>query len=792
MEPAPYAEALEALCRPLAFAAADDFARLERVRSLERTVHQAAQRLLSLAVPEDIKQLVAKVAPAFQEPLAGDARRQAVAQALRTLEPLREPGLPDRLIARSVSCLPGVGPRRAEKLARRGLGTVVDLLFQLPARYDDRRCLTPLGKLEVGSRATFVGEVLVAGFTPLRGRRQRLFQAVVGDGSGTVKLKWFRGGEAVESTVRKGARLRVTGEVRRYRFDKEITHPEIDRLEAGDDPRKNAAPLAPVYAAVEGFPPRTFRRLVAAAVAQYADLVASALPARLAAQRGLPPTPEALRQIHSPGEDADLETLEKRRSPAHERLVLEELYLLELGLALRRAECAGQPGLAVGRGGERLARARRALPFQLTAAQERAFGEICRDLAEPHPMSRLLQGDVGSGKTVVAALAAVSLAESGYQTALMAPTELLAEQHARTLRALLAGDAGMRLGLLTASTPDAAAVHSALAGGEIDLVVGTHALVQADVHFARLGLVVIDEQHRFGVRQRAALAAKAPPSRVPHTLVMTATPIPRSLALTLYGDLDLSVIDALPPGRRPARTLLLREGEGPRVVELLRETLARGEQAYVVYPLVEASEKLDLRAATESARSIQAAFPETRVELVHGRMDAAQRATAMECFERGEAGILVSTSVIEVGVDIPNATLMVVEHAERFGLAQLHQLRGRVGRGRAVGTCVLVARGGTEDSEARLRAMLESTDGFVIADADLRIRGPGEFLGTKQHGRLPDLRFADLIRDARLVALARSTAQETLRSTSRLARAPALARAVKLRWGDRLTLVGVA
>jgi len=792
VQPTPFAEALEALCKPLVFAAADDFARLERVRALERTVHQAALRLLALRVPSDVKQAVATVAERFADGLEGEARRQAVADVLRVLEPLREPDLPERLLARPLSCLPGVGPRRAERLARRGLGTVVDLLFQLPARYDDRRQLTPVGKLEVGRRATFVGEVLVAGFVPLHGRRPRLFQAVVGDASGTVKLKWFRGGEAVQSTVRKGARLRVTGEVRRYRFDKEITHAEVDRLEEGADPREGAIPLVPVYAAVEGFPARTFRRLVAAAVAQYSDLVASTLPPRLTAQRELPTTSEALRQIHAPAGDADLPALVERRSPAHERLVLEELYLLELGLALRRAEYARQPGLPVVGSGKRVAQVTRGLPFQLTAAQQSAWKEIRHDLGLSHPMSRLLQGDVGSGKTVVAALAAVAVAEAGYQTALMAPTELLAEQHARTLQALLAGDPGMRLGLLTASAPGAAAVRVGLADGDIDLVVGTHALVQTEVRFARLGLVVVDEQHRFGVLQRAALAAKAPAGQVPHTLVMTATPIPRSLALTLYGDLDLSVIDTLPPGRSPAKTLLLREGEGPRVVELIRDTLERGEQVYVVYPLVEVSEKLDLRAATESAQRIRAAFPKASVELVHGRMDAAARAAAMQRFERGEAGLLVSTTVIEVGVDIQNATLMVVEHAERFGLAQLHQLRGRVGRGRAPGTCVLVARGGTEDSEARLRAMLESTDGFVIADADLRIRGPGEFLGTRQHGRLPDLHFADLDRDARLVSLARNAAQETLRGAPRLANRPSLARAVKLRWGDRLSLVGVA
>ena len=420
-------------------------------------------------------------------------------------------------------------------------------------------------------------------------------------------------------------------------------------------------------------------------------------------------------------------------------------------------------------------------------------------------MNRLLEGDVGSGKTVVAFLAAVAVAESGHQAALMAPTELLAEQHARTLRRLGAEASekeGLRVALLTASLPrsEAERVRRDLAAGAVDLVVGTHSLVQKAVTFQNLALVVTDEQHRFGVKQRAALTGKSGgdgddmsrfAKRTPHTLVMTATPIPRTLALTLHGDLDLSVIDELPPGRRPVKTLLIRAGEGKRVADLVREATSRGEQVYVVYPLVEESEKVDLRAAEQSTARIAKAFPDVAVDLVHGRLSSAERGAAMARFERGETQVLVSTTVIEVGVDVQGATLMVIEHAERFGLAQLHQLRGRVGRGDRPGTCVLVARGSTEDSEARLSALLETTDGFAIAEADLRIRGPGEFLGARQHGRLPDLRIADLLRDARHIATAREIAADTLRCDPLLRRAPALARAVAARWGERLALVGV-
>jgi len=788
MHATPFAAAFRAVAAPLEFAAAKDFANAERVRDLEASVAAAAARAAALAIPPEARRLLTVVGARFAQPLAASgARSKAIADSLRDLAPLLDPAYADRAVARAVATLPGVGPKRAQQLAQRGLRTIADLLFHLPTRYDDRREQRKIGELPVGARGTFVGEVVVADFVPIRGRG-RIYQAVVGDGTGTLNLKWFRGGEAVASSLKKGVRLRVTGEVRRYRFDKEIIHPEIDVLREGEASAGEG--VVPDYATPDGIPPRTFRRLIAGAVGDYADLVLSALPEKLAAERSLPATPDALREIHTPAANADPEALKARSTPAHERLVLEELYLLEVGLALRHAERAHRAAVAIPPDGARTRAALAALPFALTRAQQRTQHEIARDLARPHPMSRLLQGDVGSGKTAVALLAALAVAEAGAQSALMAPTEILAEQHAATLRALVPE---LRSALLTASTPrsEAAAIRAQLAAGELELIVGTHALLQGDVRFARLALAIVDEQHRFGVVQRAALAARAPAGLEPHMLVMTATPIPRSLALTLFGDLDISVIDELPPGRVPARAELLRAGEGRRVLEAVRATLARDEQVYVVYPLVEESEKVDLRAATESADAIRRAFPQQRVELVHGRQSAAERAAAMESFKRGRSAILVSTTVIEVGVDVPNATLIVVEHAERFGLAQLHQLRGRVGRGSKPGSCLLVARGSSEAGEARLRAMLETTDGFVIADHDLRIRGPGDFLGTRQHGLLPDLRFADLVRDARLVSLAREAARETVRRDPRLAKAPDLARAVDTRWGERLALVGV-
>ena len=802
--PSPFAAAIEVVRNPIAFAAQDDFAHADRVRGLEGTVRASAERALALAIPRDARRALEAVRALFEGSLDATALRAAAPQALALLTPLSAPEFAANALARPLTALPGVGAKRAEALAKRGLRRIADLLYHLPVRWDDRRALQSVAQLEVGHRASFVATVLLSDFVAGRGRGgrpARVFQAVVGDGTGTVNLKWFRGGDAIKGIACKGATLRITGEVRRYRFAKELLHPEIERV--ADEATVEGAsvgpadPIVPDYASPEGVHPRALRRLVSHVVSEYADLAEGFLPAPLVRERRLPEVPAALRALHAPGPDAEVAALSARTSPAHERLVLEELYLLEVGLALRRAARAREPGVPLAAAeGEALRAALVALPFRLTAAQHRAWGEIRADLGRPHPMSRLLQGDVGSGKTVVAFLAALAAARSGLQAALMAPTELLAEQHARTLGRLTAAGGpalALRLALLTASLSraDAAVVRHALAAGEVDLVVGTHALVQEDVGFARLGLAIVDEQHRFGVLQRQALSRHGVGGASPHMLVMTATPIPRTLALTVYGDLDLSVLDELPPGRTPVVTELLREGEGSRIAGAIREATARGEQAYVVYPLVEESEKTDLRAATESTRKIQAAFPTLRVDLVHGRQGATERTEAMARFERGDTDVLVSTTVIEVGVDVANATLMVIEHAERFGLAQLHQLRGRVGRGVRPGTCLLMARGATEESEARLRAMLATTDGFAIADADLRIRGPGEFLGTRQSGRIPDLRIADLLRDARLISVAREAALAAVRRDAGLRRSPWLARAVEARWGERLALAGI-
>jgi ATP-dependent DNA helicase RecG len=830
MSTSPLQSRLDAVIKPLAFAAADDFAHLDRVRDLDGSVAGACRRLLESPVPGPLREVATALAEKFEAAVAAsgdddpDALRTRVGHALSVLAPWREPDWPNRELASPLSVFPGVGPRRAESLARRGLSRVDQLLFHLPTGYDDRRALVEVGDLEVGSRATFIAEVQSTGTATARsrgGRIGRVVEAVVGDSTGSVSLKWFHGGEALEKSLKKGCRILVTGDVRRHRFTKQLVHPEvelIDELEADEAEQKLASRLAglrrvvPRYPTPEGIPARTLRGLVERAVEEYADLAIGYLPGALVTEHGLPDPGEALRIVHAPPFEANLADYEGFASLAHKRLVLEELYLLELGLALRHAEGARLPGIALNVESDRVRALASALPFELTSAQARSWNEIRSDLARPHPMNRLVQGDVGSGKTAVAFLAAAAAAANGMQAALMAPTELLAEQHAQSLQGLVESSSaalGLRIALLTASLPkpEADGVRAGLAAGEIDLVIGTHALVQKDVSFARLAVVVVDEQHRFGVLQRQALAAKREDGRHPHTLVMTATPIPRTLALTLYGDLDASVIDELPPGRSPVKTLLMRSGEGAAVSQLVGETVDRGEQVYVVYPLVEESERVDLRSAIESAERIARAFPACRVDLVHGRLEAEDRRAAMRRFRRGETQILVSTTVIEVGVDVPRATLMVVEHAERFGLAQLHQLRGRVGRGERPGTCVLVSRAsrsrkGAEGAdpdpdrpadrgEERLKAMLDTTDGFEIANADLRIRGPGEFLGTRQSGHLPDLRVADLLRDQRLLGIARTAAFEAVRGDPGLEKSPDLRDAVAARWGERLALIGV-
>ncbi len=683
--------------------------------------------------------------------------------------------------------LTGIGPHRARLLAKLGLETVEDALFYLPARHEDRSRLTPLGSLKLGEVTTVTGTVRGVS-PPPRGRPRVPLIVTLGDGTGFLSALWFNQ-PYLDRVFKRGQRLLIHGKVDRYKSgplqivvkDYEIIEEEPSE---GADETIHTGRLVPVYRLTHGLSARSMRRLMKRLVDDHVERVEEPLPAPLRERRRLASLHEALRAGHFPETEGD-------QVAARRRLVYDDFLLLELGLAIRRQRQGRRPGLAMNPPGMLARRLLASLPYALTGAQQRVWREIRVDMAQPYPMNRLLQGDVGSGKTVVAALAMLTAIEAGHQAALMAPTEILAEQHLMTLTQLLA-PLEIPVTLLTNAVKGKAraSVLRAMARGEIGCVVGTHALVQERVQFHRLGLAVVDEQHRFGVAQRALLRGKG---ESPDVLVMTATPIPRTLALTLYGDLDVSVLDELPPGRRRVVTVARPESKRPEIYEFMRGRIAEGRQAYVVYPLVEESEVSDLRAATDMAERLQQdVFPGLRIGLLHGRLGFQEKERVMREFKGGAVHILVSTTVIEVGIDVPNASVMLIEHAERFGLSQLHQLRGRVGRGAWKSYCILMSDATSEEAKQRLAAMTETHDGFKIAEVDLRLRGPGDFFGTRQSG-LPEFRVADLLRDGAALAVARQDAIGLVREDPSLARPEhrALRAALLLRWRGKLDLAGV-
>ncbi|MFO7259652.1 MAG: ATP-dependent DNA helicase RecG [bacterium] len=679
--------------------------------------------------------------------------------------------------------LKGVGPKRAEALARLGVRTARDLLYHVPRRYEDASTVTPIGSLDVGMDATIIGEVVSKGIIPTRSGL-RIFQAVLRDETGLIECSW-PGQPFLDRTIRKGDLLLCTGPVR-YFQRRQMQPREYVVLGRADEEDGAAGRVLPIYPATEGLSQRVLRSIIDANLDRLLEWVEAEEPFDAARLRkaGVPPLREALEALHRP---ASLAAAERGRR----RLAYEEIFFLQLLYARAHyRETRQRQGIAFERTNELVGALYRRLPFRLTGAQTRALREIFDDMTSPRRMNRLLQGDVGSGKTVVALFAMLLAAENGYQAALMAPTEILAEQHARTLRNLL-GEIPVRLELLTGGLGTAARREAlaAIASGEAALVVGTHALIQDGVTFARLGLAIVDEQHRFGVKQRMALAALG---ERPDVLVMSATPIPRSLALALYGDLDLTVLDERPPGRKRVRTAVRGPAARDRVYAFIAEQVRAGRQAYIVYPLVEESEKIDLRSAAEEYhRLANEVFPEFRVGLIHGQLPGEEKDAVMRAFMAHELDILVATTVIEVGIDVPNATVMVIEHAERFGLSQLHQLRGRVGRGADESYCVLIASGGEEALE-RLRIFERSDDGFEIARADLRLRGMGDFFGARQHG-LPEFRFFQPERDEDLLEVARADARALIASDPELARPEhePLRAVLTARYGERERLYGV-
>ena len=659
----------------------------------------------------------------------------------------------------------GVGPARAAMLEAKGLSTVEDLLAYPPFRYEDRTNVKTIAQLAPGEMATVIAEVRSAKLSTFRRRDLGLFEATFTDASRAVLLvKWFHAAYLAD-VLQPGQRVALYGKVEydSYAGQLSMVHPEYEILSEEDeaDAALHVGRVVPIYEAAGKITTRVFRRLIHGVLERLTP-PPDPLPASIRRRLRLPDLWTALRSLHFPPEQEDLRLLNAFRTPAQIRLIFEEFFWLQYGLAVKRGSARRESGIAFELNDRVRERIKQMLPFKPTAAQKRVLAEIAADMARPHPMNRLLQGDVGSGKTLVAAEAAIIAIENGYQVAMLAPTEILAAQHYYYFRNLFQ-KLGYQVGLLTGSSTkrEKTLMKKLLAEGLVHFAVGTHALLEEDVEFRRLGLAIIDEQHRFGVLQRLRFIRKG---ARPDVLVMTATPIPRTLALTLYGDLDVSVIDELPPGRKPIITRHVTEDQIERVWSFLRKQIEAGRQAYVVYPAIEESETQARKAAEKMYRHLsQVVFPDLRVGLLHGRMPAEEKEAVMESFKRGETQILVSTTVIEVGVDVPNATVMVIEQAERFGLAQLHQLRGRVGRGAEQSYCILVTGPLNDVSRERIRTLVESTDGFYIAEMDLKLRGPGEFFGTRQAG-MPSLRVANIVRDAELLELARREASDFLAS----------------------------
>src|SRR5579863_2684526 len=662
-----------------------------------------------------------------------------------------------------IKYLKGVGPARAEMLDARAIHTIEDLLFYTPFRYEDRSRLTPIRDLVPGQTTTVLAEVLTGGLVQTRSG-MFIYDLSVRDSSGMLRCKWFNAVYLERNKVfRPGQRAFFYGKVERdpYGGRVQMLQPQFEFLIEERRPGGESLEVGrvvPIYESIGRLTPRVLRHLIWTALSGLdAQQLRETLPESVGSRNKLMGRGPALRRTHFPEKEDAIEDLARFRTQAQTRLIFEELFNVSAGLVLRHLKAKAIEGIAFKVTDAARQAIKQVLPFHPTSAQKRVLGEIVNDMRAPRPMNRLLQGDVGSGKTIVALQAAIVAIENGYQAAVMAPTEILATQHYLYMKQILA-PLPYQIELLTSGRKgkEKAEVKRRLVAGEVNLIVGTHALIEQDVEFANLGLVVVDEQHRFGVMQRYKLIRKGPP---PDVLVMTATPIPRTLALTLYGDLDTSVIDELPPGRTPIHTRLLEERDRPQAIELIRQHIRQGEQAYVVYPVIEESEKVDVQAAVKMHQQLsQVVFPELKVGLLHGRMPSAEKEAAMLAFKGGETNILVSTTVIEVGVDVPNATVMLIEHADRFGLAQLHQLRGRIGRGRAKSYCLLMAGAQrTEVGEERLRALAASTDGFRIAEMDLKIRGPGEFFGTRQSG-IPAFRVANLLRDQDILEWARREA----------------------------------
>ena len=807
---------IDRIRKPLVFASRHNYAHLHSLTGLEPFIRAQISDLKMLAQHRKGLQELEALFSGF-DALELDEKRSRIVRAGELLDRLEKevPGPSSQPAFRAipspkehaepatssgltldtpVQYVKGIGPKRAELLKKLGIASVEDALFYLPWRYEDRGNLKKIGRLSIGSFETVMGEVISADVVQTKRRWVKVFELVITDRSGMLVGSWFNQ-PFMKKAFKTGQKVLLSGIVKSnpYRGGlPQIDNPDYEIMEeGGGDDLIHTGRVVPIYRSTSGLSVRYLRSMMKVILDACAGQVPETLPDDIIKKYGFMPGSEALHEVHFPEQEKDVTVLNRGTGAAHRRLSFEELFSLELGLALRkRGVVVEKKGICFRNLGGLEDDLRKSLPFTLTRAQERVIAEIKRDMTAERPMNRLIQGDVGSGKTVVALIAALMAVENGYQACVMAPTEILAEQHAKNM-ATLAGPLGVTVRSLTGrmKKKEKEGLLQEIASGAAHIVVGTHALIEQNVQFKQLGLAIIDEQHRFGVMQRSTLTSKG---YEPDVLVMTATPIPRTLALTVYGDLDVSVIDEMPAGRSPIITRLYFESKRQEAYRFIDSEIAKGRQAYVVYPLVAETEKSDLKAATEMAAHLQKdIFPKWKVALLHGRMKSDEKAAAMSSLKEGDTQILVSTTVIEVGVDVPNATVMVIEHPERFGLAQIHQLRGRVGRGAHQSYCILMGpRMFADEARERLNAFSRTNDGFKIAEEDLRMRGPGEFFGTRQSG-LPDLRAADIIRDANLLEAAREEAFSLIRQDPELKSCPGLGELVRRKWKGKLGLISV-
>ena len=835
---------LTALEKPLKFASSKNFANLDKIKALDQLAGDLTLKALSLPLSGAQSKAVENIRDLFKtyESLDFGQKQKVIESSLKIIERLRnidshlssqnkqqgtvttvdvpiresdisfsETEVGGSVQSENISEIPiqfvkGVGPRIASMLKKKDVETVEDALNYFPRAYEDRRTIKKISKLIPGQRQTVIGTIMLAG--KIRTKSRSLYQVVISDGTGTVTLVWFQFNEKyLRTAYKKGASIILTSEVTLgYRDTLQIVHPRpedievIDEGEEIDEDNIHFNRIVPIYPLTEGLKQRRMRRIMKFVVDKYGSLIRSFMPSEIVKKRDILDYGPALKRVHFPDDqDKAIDLFDQKsvyESKPHRTVSYSEFFLTEIGLAIKKRDVAKLSGIAFSPTGELTDNLLNNLPFDLTSAQKRVISEIEKDMRSKTPMNRLLQGDVGSGKTIVAVLSILKAVESGYQAVLMAPTEILAEQHLASVLEYVRG-MGLRVVFLKSglSKSEKNTYYKAIMSGEAQIAVGTHALIQDKVDFKNLGLVVIDEQHRFGVMQRAELMSKG---LNPDVLVMTATPIPRTLALTVYGDLDVSVLDELPPGRKEIKTKVYYDQKGSRekAYNTVRKEIEKGRQAYVVYPMIEESENPDfknVKYATQMAEELQnEIFPNYKVGLLHGRMKAEEKQAVMKRFISHHLDILVATTVIEVGVDVPNSTVMVVENAERFGLTQLHQLRGRIGRGGYDSYCILISSfKRSEDAEKRLTIMEETTDGFKIAEADLTIRGPGDFLGTKQSG-LPQFRFANLIRDARILSEAREDAFDIVKKDPELSKYPELLEQVLSNWGELLELGGIS